>query len=86
MCVCVFVCLLYVCVSTPYLFAFLLCSHLLKRGLKLPDKIVFPIRVPVPHRALQNKRPHIHEYGLLKHGGKCHDERLIRQSQRVVGG
>lgn len=48
------------CVCT-YLFALLLGSHLLKGGLKLPDKVVFSIRVPVPDCALeqtQERRKH----------------------------
>lgn len=36
-----------------YLFALLLCSHLLKGGLKLPNKVMFAVRVPVPNCALR---------------------------------
>lgn len=46
-----------------YLLALLLCPHhLLIRGLKLSNKVMFAIGVPVPNRALAQKQKHTQEH------------------------
>lgn len=51
------------------LFALLLCPHFLKGGLKLPNKIMLSIRVPVPNYALKHKeaRIEVHTFIQLEH-------------------
>lgn len=45
-----------------HLFALLLYPHLLKRGMKLPDEVMFSIGVPVPNCALEETHTHVHSF------------------------
>lgn len=57
-----------------YLFALLFCPHLLKGSLKLPNKVMFSIRVPVPNCALKDTQrdtqTQVHTFIHLEHSWK----------------